>query len=211
MARAKRSVSQRDGVAQPRAVVEQLHHRGDRGVEREPAQVAADLVDRPVRLAQQLEIVALRRAAAPDSIGVRRRRPARRSRPPGATAGRGSGAPPRRPRPTSRRPGRAGRRTGCSSARCRRRRARRSRRARRRCPCDLLIFAPSFVTMPCVNSASNGSWKSRWPRSASALVKKRAYIRCRIACSTPPMYWSTGIHSRSAAGSHAAWSLRASQ
>ena len=29
--------------------------------------------------------------------------------------------------------------------------------------------------------------------SASALVKKRAYIRWRIACSTPPMYWSTGI------------------
>ena len=29
--------------------------------------------------------------------------------------------------------------------------------------------------------------------SASTLVKKRAYIRCRIACSTPPMYWSTGI------------------
>ena len=24
-------------------------------------------------------------------------------------------------------------------------------------------------------------------------MKKRAYIRCRIACSTPPMYWSTGI------------------
>ena len=73
---------------------------------------------------------------------------------------------------------------------------------------DLLIFAPSLVTIPCVNSAWNGSWKSRWPRSASALVKKRAYIRCRIACSTPPMYWSTGIHSRSAAGSQAAWSLR---
>ena len=29
--------------------------------------------------------------------------------------------------------------------------------------------------------------------SASALTKKREYIRCRIACSTPPMYWSTGI------------------
>ena len=71
-------------------------------------------------------------------------------------------------------------------------------------PLDLLIFAPSLVTIPCVNSAWKGSWKSRCPRSASALVKKRAYIRCRIACSTPPMYWSTGIHSRSAAGSQAA-------
>ena len=31
-------------------------------------------------------------------------------------------------------------------------------------------------------------------------MKKRAYSRCRIACSTPPMYWSTGIHSRSDRG-----------
>ena len=30
------------------------------------------------------------------------------------------------------------------------------------------------------------------PRSYSAFVKKRAYIRCRIACSIPPMYWLTG-------------------
>ncbi len=37
-----------------RAVVQQLHHRRDRRVEREPAQVAADLVDRPVGLAQEL-------------------------------------------------------------------------------------------------------------------------------------------------------------
>ena len=47
--------------------------------------------------------------------------------------------------------------------------------------------------------------------SASAFTKKRAYIRCRIACSTPPMYWSTGIQRESTAGSHAASSLRASQ
>src|ERR1700727_651939 len=26
-----------------------------------------------------------------------------------------------------------------------------------------------------------------------ARVKKRLYNRCRIACSTPPIYWSTGI------------------
>ena len=37
------------------------------------------------------------------------------------------------------------------------------------------------------------------PRSARALVKKRAYIRCRMACSTPPMYWSTGIQCSAAA------------
>ena len=29
------------------------------------------------------------------------------------------------------------------------------------------------------------------PRSLNAFVKKRAYIRCRIACSIPPMYWLT--------------------
>ena len=78
-------------------------------------------------------------------------------------------------------------------------------------PLDLLILEPSLVTIPWVNRAWKGSWKSRWPRSASALVKKRAYIRCRIACSTPPMYWSTGIHSFSTAGSQAARSLEASQ
>ena len=78
-------------------------------------------------------------------------------------------------------------------------------------PRDLLILAPSLVTIPWVKSDWKGSWKSSWSRSASALVKKRAYMRCRIACSTPPMYWSTGIHSRSAERSQAARSLAASQ
>src|SRR6185312_2467734 len=31
-------------------------------------------------------------------------------------------------------------------------------------------------------------------------VKKREYSRCRIACSMPPMYWSTGIHLLATAG-----------
>src|SRR5437773_11483883 len=78
-------------------------------------------------------------------------------------------------------------------------------------PRDLLILAPSLVTIPCVKSARKGSCTSRWPRSASALQKKRAYIRCRIACSTPPMYWSTGIHSWTASCDHAASSLTGSQ
>ena len=30
--------------------------------------------------------------------------------------------------------------------------------------------------------------------SRSALVKKRAYSRCRIAWVTPPTYWSIGAH-----------------
>ena len=48
--------------------------------------------------------------------------------------------------------------------------------------------------MPWVNRRANGSRRSlgAMPRSASALVKNRAYIRWRMACSTPPMYWSTG-------------------
>ena len=60
-------------------------------------------------------------------------------------------------------------------------------------PFDFDIFAPSRVIIPCVKRLANGSWTPSTPMSASALVKKRAYIRCRIACSTPPMYWSTGI------------------
>ena len=31
------------------------------------------------------------------------------------------------------------------------------------------------------------------PRSRMTLVQKRAYSRCRMVCSTPPMYWSMGI------------------
>ena len=52
--------------------------------------------------------------------------------------------------------------------------------------------------MPWVNRRWNGSRSSAGarPRSASALVKNRAYIRCSTACSAPPMYWSTGIHWR---------------
>ena len=47
--------------------------------------------------------------------------------------------------------------------------------------------------------------------SASALTKKRAYSRCRIACSTPPMYWSTGIQESTTSRSNGAWSLWGSQ
>ena len=78
-------------------------------------------------------------------------------------------------------------------------------------PFDLDIFAPSRVIIPCVKSFRNGSWKSSRSMSASAFTKKRAYIRCRIACSTPPMYWSIGIQRESTAGSHGASSLCESQ
>ena len=33
----------------------------------------------------------------------------------------------------------------------------------------------------------------RWPQISIARAKKREYSRCRIACSTPPIYWSTFI------------------
>ena len=64
-----------------------------------------------------------------------------------------------------------------------------------RLPFDFDIFDPPRRIMPWVNSRANGSRRSfgATPRSASALVKNRAYIRWRMACSMPPMYWSTGI------------------
>jgi hypothetical protein len=74
-------------------------------------------------------------------------------------------------------------------------------------PLFLDIFEPSLVIIPCVNRALNGSSASKCPMSRRALTKNRAYSRCRIACSTPPMYWSTGIQWLSTDGSHAAASF----
>ena len=45
-----------------------------------------------------------------------------------------------------------------------------------------------------MNRRTKGSSKSSRPRSRIAFVKKRAYSRCMTACSTPPVYWSTGAH-----------------
>ncbi len=50
----------------------------------------------------------------------------------------------------------------------------------------------SFKTMPCVSRRLNGSSNATRPRSRMTLVQKREYSRCRMACSMPPMYWSTG-------------------
>lgn len=49
------------------------------------------------------------------------------------------------------------------------------------------IFWPSSRTMPWLIRFENGSVKSISPMSNSTFVMKRAYSRCRIACSTPPM------------------------
>ena len=40
--------------------------------------------------------------------------------------------------------------------------------------------------MPCVNRFANGSSLSMRPSSRMTLWKKRAYMRCRMACSIPP-------------------------
>src|SRR5664280_1264590 len=61
-------------------------------------------------------------------------------------------------------------------------------------PSDLDIALPLLMTWPWFMRRSNGSPKSTIPRSCSTFVKNREYSRCRIACSTPPTYWSTGIH-----------------
>ncbi|MND00109.1 hypothetical protein D3C83_186090 [compost metagenome] len=60
-------------------------------------------------------------------------------------------------------------------------------------PSDLDIALPLRITWPWLTSRVNGSVKSTMPRSYSTLVKNRLYSRCRMACSMPPMYWSTGI------------------
>ena len=59
---------------------------------------------------------------------------------------------------------------------------------------DLDIFTPFFVIMPCVKSRSNGSENEMSFMSRSTFTMNREYRRCRIACSTPPIYWFTGSH-----------------
>ena len=63
-------------------------------------------------------------------------------------------------------------------------------------PSDLDIALPRLMTWPWFISAVNGSTKSTIRMSYSTLVKNRLYSRCRIACSTPPTYRSTGNQRR---------------
>ena len=60
-------------------------------------------------------------------------------------------------------------------------------------PESLDIFAPSLSTIPCVNRLANGSSAADSPQSRISFWKNLAYSKCNIACSIPPMYWSTGI------------------
>ncbi len=73
-----------------------------------------------------------------------------------------------------------------------------------RLPVDFDIAEPSMITWPWLVSRVNGSVKSTMPMSLRALVRKREYNRCRIACSTPPMYSSTGSQSAVRCGSNGA-------
>src|SRR3989338_4230502 len=73
-------------------------------------------------------------------------------------------------------------------------------------PRDLDITSPSFKTIPCVSSRLKGSSNSTIPKSLKNLVKKREYNKCKIACSIPPIYWSTGIQYLTSPGSKGAFS-----
>ena len=127
-------------------LVDELDHRGDRGVGGEA------LARSRVTLSIAQCALRTRSLGSPwGSVG-----PARAPRRRPATAARGSGGGPRSPRRTSRRPRPGGRRRGCSSARCPRRSARRSRSGETTLPLDLDIFAPSRVTIPWVNRRVEG-------------------------------------------------------
>src|SRR3954468_2213194 len=78
-------------------------------------------------------------------------------------------------------------------------------------PSDLLMALPWLMTWPWFSSAENGSTKSTIPMSYSTLVKNRLYSRCRIACSTPPTYCATGVHSRTASSSNGPFSYDGEQ
>ena len=61
-------------------------------------------------------------------------------------------------------------------------------------PLDLDMTSPcSSSTMPWHSRLVKGSSKLNMSMSRKTLVKKREYSRCKIACSMPPMYWSTGM------------------
>ena len=81
-----------------------------------------------------------------------------------------------------------------------------------RLPLDLDILVPPRRIIPWVKSRWNGSRSpaGATPTSARALVKKRAYMRWRMACSTPPMYWSTGSQRAAASGEKGASSFHGS-
>ena len=169
-------------------VVDELHHRGDRGVELEAGlDVAGDLVDRPVGLgagAPGVPVGAVgRRAGLGALVDLAAEAPDAGEEPEDALDALVVPVPAldRGAHEADVGAGGVGAQRSTYSA------------GLTVLPFDLDIFAPSRVIIPWVKRFMNGSCASSRPMSVSALQKKRAYIRCRIACSTPPMYWSTGI------------------
>src|SRR5208282_2942579 len=69
-------------------------------------------------------------------------------------------------------------------------------------PSDFDIALPWLITWPWLISRVNGSVKFSRPMSYRTLVKNLLYSRCKMACSTPPTYMSTGAHRRTSAGSN---------
>src|SRR3989344_953829 len=63
-------------------------------------------------------------------------------------------------------------------------------------PRDLDIFAPSLVIKPCARNFLKGSSKFISPQFLNTFVINLAYIRCKTACSAPPIYICTGSHLR---------------
>ncbi len=62
-----------------------------------------------------------------------------------------------------------------------------------------LLLRVRPCTMPCVTSSLKGSCTGQTPASCRALVMNLAYSKCRIACSMPPIYMSTGMRNAAAA------------
>ena len=60
-------------------------------------------------------------------------------------------------------------------------------------PKDLDIFLPSSAsTMPCETRRAYGSLTGTSPQSYKNLFQKREYNKCKVVCSIPPLYKSTG-------------------
>ena len=52
---------------------------------------------------------------------------------------------------------------------------------------------PALVQATLPAAKGSADFAGRWPVFTIARAKKREYRRCRIACSIPPIYWSTFI------------------
>ena len=176
-----------------RVALTQLHQPGHRDVEAVRLDQPGDLVDRAVGDLAQREVTAVEVDAG-------------RGCATSAMHAEGAGQELLRRRPATRRPSRcrprAGRRTP-SSAGPRRRRTRRSARpGRRRCPATWTSPCRWLITWPWLSSRGERLGEVDHAHVVQHLGEEPAYSRCRIACSTPPTYWSTGTHLRTCSTSN---------